>query len=113
MGIGCAVLLAGVVVAWAALSELKRHRTTVEPGQRPTALVTSGVFGFTRNPLYITLLLVVSSIAVMVNSLWLIVSAALLWLTLDRVIVRAEEKILDEVFPEEYLAYRSRVRRWV
>ena len=113
MGIGCAVLLAGVAVAWAALSELRAHKTTAEPGQRPTALVMSGIFSFTRNPLYLTLLLVLLSVAVMADSLWLVVSAGLLWLTLDRVVVRAEEKLLEEAFLEEYVAYKRRVRRWV
>lgn len=113
MGVGGSLLLAAVCVAVAALSELRRHGTTVEPGQRPTALVTSGIFSFTRNPLYLALLLVLLSLAVMVNSLWLVVSAGLLWLALHRVVVRAEERVIEQVFGEEYTAYRRRVRRWV
>ena len=113
MGIGGALLLVGTGIGWAALSELRRHRTTVEPWHRPTALVTSGMFAFTRNPLYLTLLLILLSLAIMMDSLWLVASTALLWLTLDRVVVRAEEKLVEEAFPEEYPAYKRRVRRWL
>jgi protein-S-isoprenylcysteine O-methyltransferase Ste14 len=113
MAVGSGALIVAAAIASAALWELNKHRTTVEPWQRPTALVTSGVFSFSRNPLYLALLLVLAGIAVMADALWLIIVTALLWLSLDRFIIRTEEEVLKEIFTEEYLAYRSRVRRWV
>jgi len=113
MAIGSALLVVGVLVAWSALSELRKHGTTEEPGKLPTNLVTSGVFSFSRNPLYLTQLIVLCSLAVMVNSPWLIVSAALLWFTLDRLVVRSEEQLLEKAFAQKYLEYKDRVGRWV
>jgi len=49
----------------------------------------------------------------MVSSAWLIVRGALLWLTLDRFIVRSEEQVLKDEFAQEYLEHKNRVGRWV
>ncbi len=112
MIVGGVMQVVAVALAWSAIAELRRHRTTFEPGEQPTSLVTRGIFAFSRNPMYLALVLVLASLAVMADSLWLLLSAALLCLTLDRAIVRTEEQILEETFPEAYLAYRKRVRRW-
>ena len=110
---GTVTWLAAVAVASFALAELRKHRTPVEPGQRPTALVTSGVFAFTRNPLYLSLLLVATGLAFAVDALWLAISATLLWLLLDRAVILDEERLLEETFGDEYIAYTRRTRRWL
>lgn len=113
MGIGSAMLAGAAIIGSAALFEMKKHGTTVEPGQRPAALVTTGIFSFSRNPLYLTLLLVLAALAVMADSLWLLVATALFWLLLNTFIVRSEERLLEETFAEEYATYKRRVRRWL
>ena len=113
IAIGGGLLLIAASLAVAGLAQLRIHRTTVEPGGRPTALVTAGVFSVSRNPLYVALLLVHGAIAVMADSPWLVASAALLWLVLDRLIVPAEERTLEGAFGEPYRAYQTHVRRWL
>ena len=113
MALGGVLLAAAISIAAAALSNLRSHRTTNEPGQVPTALVTTGVFRLSRNPLYLSLVLVMASIASMADSVWLAASAVLLALALDRVIIRAEERVLEQEFGRAWLEYRSRVRRWL
>lgn len=113
IAIGSGILIAALGIALAALRELKKHRTTAEPGQRPAALVTSGVFSFTRNPMYVSLLLILLSLSIMADALWIALATPLLWSLLDRFVIRAEEQVLQETFPEDFLAYMHRVRRWV
>lgn len=110
--IGSVLLIAAFALGLAALMELRRHRTTVEPGQRPTALVKSGIFAFSRNPIYVALLLLLLAIAVMADSVWLLAAMVLLWILLTGVI-RSEERILDQAFAEHYADYKRRVRRWL
>lgn len=113
LAIGAAVFLAGAAFAGSAIVTMRRHRTTIEPEQRPDALVRSGVFRVTRNPMYLTLVLLAAAVAVMLDSGWLLVSAALLALALDRIVIRWEERTLEEAFGDAYREYKRHVRRWI
>ena len=113
MTAGAIVMVVAVAIAVAAMLEMRRHRTTVEPGQTPTALVTSGVFAVTRNPIYVAMLVLVIGLALMANALWFVVAAAILGIALDRVVIRGEERVIEQAFGEPYRAYKRRVRRWL
>jgi len=110
---GVAAFLAALAIGIWAISELRRHRTPVEPGHTPLRLVTSGPFRFSRNPIYLAMLLVMAGFAVMTNSLWFVLAAVLLLLLLDRLVVRREEVVIERAFGQEYGKYRLRVRRWI
>lgn len=92
---------------------MKRCRTPIEPGQIPARLVTTGPFRFTRNPLYLALLLVLTALAVMGNSLWLALGTGVLLLLLDRLVIVREEAVIRRTFGSEYSSYVARVRRWL
>lgn len=109
---GWTLVAAAFLIGISAFREFKKHHTTVEPGQRPTALVTSGVFARTRNPIYIGQLLVLSGIALLADAVIIAAALPLLWLALDRLVVRSEEATVREAFPEEYPEYARRVPRW-
>ena len=110
---GSVLLLAAFATGAAAMMAMRKHRTTVEPGQRPTSLVTSGVFARTRNPIYLAMLLLTLAIAVMTNGAWFVLAAAALCIALDRIVIRSEERMIDEAFGEPYADYKRRVRRWL
>ncbi|HUP63306.1 MAG TPA: isoprenylcysteine carboxylmethyltransferase family protein [Thermoanaerobaculia bacterium] len=111
--VGCVLLSIAAIIGGWALRDMRSHRTPIEPWEDPRQLVTSGPFRVTRNPLYVTLVTVLLAIAVMVNSLWLIASAALLVILLDRIIIVREEAILGRTFGVDYDDYKRRVRRWI
>lgn len=113
MTIGGAMFLAGAAVAAAAILTMRRHHTTVEPWESPSALVSSGVFRISRNPIYLALIVLTVAMAVMFDAIWLLVSALLLAITLDVVVIRAEERLVEEALGEEYRQYKRRVRRWM
>ena len=110
---GVALLAIALAIAGSALAVMKRHRTTVEPGQRPSRLVTANVFAFTRNPIYLAMVLIVLALAILADAIWFALGAVVLFVVLDRVVIRAEERIVEDVFGEEYVAYKRRVRRWL
>lgn len=106
------VLVAAAIIAWAATTLLRAH-TTVDPFQPTTAIVTTGPFRFTRNPLYLAM-----SIAYVAASLWTasMTSVALLPLVLVIIhfgVIRREERYLEGKFGDAYREYRRRVRRWL
>lgn len=87
--------------------------TNVRPNLPTTAIVTGGVYRFTRNPLYLALLLVYSAIAFASDSLWPFVLWVVLLPVLTRGIVAREERYLARKFGQPYLDYAARVRRWI
>lgn len=113
LGIGVAILVVAASFGSWAFREMWRHHTPIEPGHVPKKLVTTGPFRITRNPLYVTLVLILAATGFMMQSAWFFAAAAALVLLLDRLVITREERVIREHFGEEYAAYVARVRRWV
>jgi len=103
-----ALLLAGPAFARMLLA-----RTAVIPHHATTALVTSGPFRFTRNPLYLSLGLLLAGLALAMNSLAIAVMIAPWAAVMRSGVIAREERYLEGKFGEEYRAYCRRVRRWL
>jgi protein-S-isoprenylcysteine O-methyltransferase Ste14 len=97
---------------WAFISMLKCG-TPVQPGLPAKKLVICGPFRFTRNPLYITLILWFQFFMALSNSVWYLFAAANLAFVLHNKVVKPEEKYLLERFGKEYEDYQTKVRRWI
>jgi protein-S-isoprenylcysteine O-methyltransferase Ste14 len=110
-----AVVLFFVAVFGVAASrrELIKHHEHPNPYKPTSAIVTSGVYRRTRNPIYIAFMIVVLAAAVAANSVWLLLSIVVLFVLLEFGVVRAEERYLSGKFGAEYDEYRQRVRRWL
>jgi protein-S-isoprenylcysteine O-methyltransferase Ste14 len=111
--VGLLPVAAGIALNIAADHRLKQFNTTVKPFERSNALVTEGVFRWSRNPMYLGMILIVAGIALLEGSVapWVIV--AVLAVVLDRVFIVREEKMLQETFSAAFERYRQRVRRWL
>jgi protein-S-isoprenylcysteine O-methyltransferase Ste14 len=106
------LLLAALHGGWGLLS-FKRMGTTPDPNGEATALLTSGPFRWSRNPLYLGLAILLIAFGVKLDSAWILVLAAVLVLLLDRLVIAREEVRLRAQFGEEYAAYARQVRRWL
>jgi protein-S-isoprenylcysteine O-methyltransferase Ste14 len=109
---GLCIVIAVALGAWA-IAEMKRHETTIHPGETPAHLVTSGPFRFTRNPLYLTHLFFIAGMALAVNSIWFLGGVVVQLLLLDRLVIVREEAIIRSRFGDEYAQYVRSVRRWI
>lgn len=90
-----------------------RHRTTVNPYAAATELCTDGPFRYTRNPIYLGDWFILVGVALMLNTIWPVLFAPLIWAMLRYGVIRHEEAHLEAKFGEAYRAYKARVRRWV
>ncbi len=109
------LIVIGTALIVAARVALDRAGTTwhpTEPG-RTTALVTSGVYRFSRNPTYLGMEIVLLSWAVMLASPAAALVSALFVVYIDRFQIRPEEMVLSVSLGQEYGDYARRVRRWV
>jgi protein-S-isoprenylcysteine O-methyltransferase Ste14 len=110
---GLVPLALGIALNLLADREFRRHRTTVRPFERSTALVTRFPFSVSRHPMYLGLTLMLVGIWLLLGSITPAVPAIAFALLMDCVFVRTEERMLAEQFAEAWDQYRSRVRRWV
>ncbi len=106
-------LLPGVLLwAWSAI-ELRRHRTSLDHAQAPTALVTTGPFRYSRNPIYVGLTLLMIGFSIDYESLWALLLIVPAVVALQRQTIAREESQLEEKFGQPYLDYKASVRRWL
>jgi len=110
---GGAILLLVVIIAAWSLYEFRRADTDVRPDRPDSALITSGPYRYTRNPLYIGLSLVQIAAATWFDNLWILLMLPLSILVITRYAIAREERYLEKLFGQDYLDYRSRVRRWL
>lgn len=111
--VGLAVMAAALRIALQAEAEFVWNATPVRPFESPRALVTTGPYRWSRNPMYLSFLLGLAGVALVFGTAapWLVLPL-LAWV-LARGFVRAEEGILAAHFGHAYARYRATVRRWL
>ena len=83
-------------------------------GTKPTrALVTTGIHGWSRNPIYLGMFLVYGGIGIAVRSPWILILALPLAVTIHHGVVAREEEYLERRFGDTYRDYKAHVRRWL
>lgn len=104
-----------VVLLLAALCILEFHKagTDVRPDKPDNALITSGPYCFTRNPLYIGLTLVQIAVAVWLDNAWVLGMTLVSVFVITAYAIKREERYLEQLFGQAYLDYKQRVRRWL
>lgn len=110
---GAILILAGLVGVGAGVGMFHRARTSVLPMRPAHALVTSGPYRWTRNPMYLSMTSLYVGLAAVVNLAWPVVLLPAVLAALSVFVIEREERYLVGRFGAEYESYRARVRRWV
>jgi len=111
--LGLAMTFIGFLLGIGAFIEFRKARTTLDPHRSARQLVTSGIYRFTRNPIYLGFLLMVIGLPLNSGLYWGIVMAPFYMMTMTRLIIEHEERYLEKKFKNQYPGYKSRVRRWL
>ena len=111
--LGLAPLVTGIVLNLLADQTFKKHDSTVKPFEESNALVTNGVFGVTRNPMYLGMALILLGIALLLGSVTPFAVVVLFVALFDRMFISPEERMLADTFRDQFRQYRERVRRWI
>lgn len=113
-------ILAGVVggALWLALDGsamllFRRAGTSVVPMRPTTALVTSGPYRFTRNPMYVGMAVLYLALALSFGVIWALALLPAVLYLVDRLVIVREERYLEAKFGQNYREYKKRVRRWL
>ena len=106
------IVLAVGIAAWG-IRTMQAAGTNVNPALPTTAIVTSGPFRYSRNPLYLALTLLYLGLTLAFNTWWGIVVLIPVLIIMHRGVVLREERYLEQKFGETYRQYRSKVRRYL
>ena len=111
--VGGGLILIGVAIVAAGVRNFSRAATPVPSNQPVRALVTTGIHGWSRNPIYVGMFLLYAGIGIAARSPWVLVLALPLVIILRYVVVAREEAYLERRFGDAYRDYKARVRRWL
>lgn len=107
------IVLGFALIIWANYTLLRKISLEErEPFHTPSALVLNGPFQFSRNPVYLSVIMMAFGLATLLGSLILFILPPILF-SVFRFFIRWEEKKLEETFGEDYLEFKRRVRRWM
>jgi protein-S-isoprenylcysteine O-methyltransferase Ste14 len=109
---GVAIDVVGFLVMFAGAGLFLRRRTAILPFKPASALVTSGILGLTRNPMYLGMAVFYVGLAILFNSLAALVLLPLVLAIIQTQVIAREEAYLERAFGDDYRAYKARVRRW-
>jgi protein-S-isoprenylcysteine O-methyltransferase Ste14 len=113
--VAVALMAAGGVVAALGVVSFRRARTTVDPTkpQAASSLVTTGIYRFTRNPMYLGFLLVLAGVAALLANAAALVLLPVFVVYMNLFQIKPEERALSATFGLDFTTYTKRVRRWM
>ena len=110
---GAILVLLSVALAGWSIFVMFRSGEHPDPSHPTSALIDTGPFGYSRNPIYVSFVLGGAGIAIGLNSLFILVAVPIGAVAIDRMVILPEEKYLSELFGDAFKQYASRVRRWI
>lgn len=111
--IGLPLIAAGLGIILSSLFRFKRANTKPEPWKPTTAIVADGIYKYTRNPMYLGMAFVYLGLSFAINSLWFLPFLPVVLFAIHYGVILREEAYLERKFGQEYLNYKTQVRRWI
>ena len=108
-------LVSGLFVGFSAIFKFIKNKTTVNPVkiENASTLVNSGIFKYTRNPMYLGMLFILISISLNFNLYGGFIVVLLFYFFINKFQIKPEEKVMEEIFGDEYIEYKKTTRRWL
>lgn len=110
---GGALMALALAVAVAAVRELRRAGTNVDVRKPTTAIVASGPYRYSRNPMYVALSALYAGIAIAADNVWMLALLVPALAVIRAGVIAREERYLEGKFGDSYLRYKASVRRWL
>ncbi len=109
------ILLIGILILTIPVTKFIKYKTTIDPIEfkKVNKLVTSGIYKYSRNPMYLGLLLIVISSSILYLNIFSVSTPIFFYYWINRFQIQREEIFLTEKFGKEYLSYKTKTRRWI
>jgi protein-S-isoprenylcysteine O-methyltransferase Ste14 len=110
---GIILVLFGITIAAISAGLFIKAETGLVPFAEATVLITGGLFRYTRNPMYLGMVLMLLGVALLLGNVATLCPIPLFFLVIRNHFVLGEERFLEAAFAQQYLDYKSKVRRWL
>ena len=109
------ILLIGILILINPLFKFIKSKTTIDPikFKKVNKLIISGIYKYSRNPMYLGLLMIVISTSIFYLNIFSITTPFLFYCWINRFQIKREEIFLTEKFGEEYMSYKIKTRKWI
>lgn len=111
--VGLIFVVIGIALNLWTDSLFAKAKTTVKPNEKPNKFITTGPFKYSRNPMYLGIILILMGISITLGSLSSLLGPVLMLFTLQVVFIPHEESQMEKQFGKKYLEYKQQVRRWI
>ena len=110
--IGGIFVLEGIAILVWAVVTFKRAQTTIDVRNKASSLIVTGLYQYSRNPIYIAMMTVCFGIAIIADNIWILPALIAAAFYLGHNVIVLEERYLETKFGDEYREYKGRVGRW-
>lgn len=110
---GIILIIGGLLIAFVTNSFLLKRRTSTKPLERPSELITSGPFKFSRNPIYLGMTITLFGVEIILGSLSPFIFPIIFVIIINKSFIPIEENNLEKLFGRKYCDYKTKVRRWI
>ena len=109
------ILLIGLLILINPILKFRKSKTTIDPikFKKVNKLITSGIYKYSRNPMYLGLLMIVISTSIFYLNIFSMTTPIFFYYWINRFQIKREEIFLSEKFGIEYLSYKTKTRRWI
>jgi protein-S-isoprenylcysteine O-methyltransferase Ste14 len=110
---GIIPVIFGIILNLWTDSKFKNDNTTVKPFEKPSSIIASGPFNISRHPMYLGMFSILLGVSLLLGSIVTLLSPIIFVFLMERLFIPVEEKNMEDVFGEQYLDYKRKVRRWI
>ena len=109
------LMILGLTIFVSAVKSFRIQKTTVNPldPKQASSLVTSGIFKFSRNPMYLGMLIILLSMAFKFNLIGGMITSIFFYIFITKFQIIPEEAAMDELFGNEFIDYCKKTKRWI
>jgi len=111
--LGIVLIAISILIVLPSVRSFTNAKTEFHVRKPSTALIKTGLYKYSRNPMYISLTFLYLGITSLINSLWLLILVMPVLIIIQKGVIEREESYLGEKFGDEYIEYKKKVRRWI
>jgi protein-S-isoprenylcysteine O-methyltransferase Ste14 len=112
-GLGGLLIVVGLALMAAAFGLFRSTGQDPKPWESTPEIISTGIYGFTRNPMYVSMGVLQAGIGLTIENIWVVLLVPATWTTIYLIAIRHEEAYLERKFGSVYQDYKDTVRRWL
>ncbi len=111
--VGAIFLAYSALISGLAILQMRRAGTNIDVRKPSTAIVTDGIFRYTRNPMYLSMALILIAISVLISNIWILILTPAFIIVIQKGVIEREERYLEGKFGTDYTSYKKNTHRWI